>query len=253
MTSVADGVTSEDVPIELRRLWGLTGTSRLGRPAELDVGRVVSAAVELADRDGLAGATLPKVAQALGFTTMSLYRHVGSKDELLVLMTDAARGEPPALESGSWRDRLSRWAVAQQESYQRRPWLARVPTSGPPSGPNGVAWMEAGLAALRDTGLDWARKVGVLSLVSGYVRHDAVLSQDLAAGRAAGVDQASAEQAYGRALAKLVSPDRFPETVKLFASTVFQEPAPDSDFTVGLEIILDGVASAVRDRPRAGP
>ena len=64
MTALAD----EDAPIELRRLWRVAVASRLGRPAELDVTRVVQAAVELADRDGLSGVTLPKVAKAVGFT-----------------------------------------------------------------------------------------------------------------------------------------------------------------------------------------
>jgi AcrR family transcriptional regulator len=246
-------VASEDVvPDELRRLWGLSEPSRLGRPAELDVGRVVGTAVELADRDGLAGATLPKVAKALGFTTMSLYRYVGSKDELLVLMTDAAMGEPPEIDETSWRDGLVRWATAQWDLYRRRPWVARTPISGPPSGPNLIAWMESALAILRDTGLDWTQKVGVLSLVGGYVRHAAAQAEELAAGRAPGVDQVSAERDYGRALARLVAPDRFPEVAKLFASTLFEVPTPEAvenpegnDFTIGLEFILDGIAAAI--------
>ena len=97
--------------------------------------RVVRAVVELADRDGLAGVTLPKVAAALGFTGMSLYRHVGSKDELLTLMVDAALGPPPALpESSGWRADMRHWAGAERDVYRRRPWLVRVPVSGPPSG-----------------------------------------------------------------------------------------------------------------------
>ena len=65
-------MSSEDsVPAPLRRLWGLSEPSRLGRRAALDVTLVVTAAVELADRDGLGGVTLPKVAQRLGVTGMS--------------------------------------------------------------------------------------------------------------------------------------------------------------------------------------
>ncbi|MFB4289794.1 TetR/AcrR family transcriptional regulator [Nonomuraea sp. ATR24] len=86
-------MTSDDfVPPALRRLWRLPESSRLGRPAALDVDLVVAAAVEIADRDGLGGVTIPKVAKSLGFTGMSLYRYVGSKDELLTLMADAAAG-----------------------------------------------------------------------------------------------------------------------------------------------------------------
>ncbi|MEK8107144.1 hypothetical protein NKG94_21995 [Micromonospora sp. M12] len=49
-------MTSEDfIPDRLRRLWGRSESSRLGRPAALDVNRVVTASVQVADRDGLGG------------------------------------------------------------------------------------------------------------------------------------------------------------------------------------------------------
>jgi AcrR family transcriptional regulator len=115
---------------------------------------VVQATVELADRDGLSGVTLPKVAKAVGFTPMSLYRYVGSKDELLVLMRDHAISEPPEIS-------------------------AEGPISGPPAGPNQIAWMETALRVLPDTGLDWPEKVGIMMLLSGYVRHTALLAQEL--------------------------------------------------------------------------
>lgn len=244
-------MTSEDiVPAPLRRLWRMSEPSRLGRPAALDVNLVVSAAVELADRDGLGGVTLPKVAESLGFTAMSLYRHVGSKDELLILMADAAMGAPPDIETTDWREGLRRWAFAQRDVLQRRPWLTRVPASGPPSGPNSIAWMEAALAIMSHTRLDWAHKVGVMSLVSGYVLHSVRQHHELAEGRTESQGQVDAERAYGRAMAQLVKPERFPETARLFSSMLF-EAAPsgtpdatvaDADFSLGLEMILDGVA-----------
>jgi AcrR family transcriptional regulator len=252
-------MTSEDfVPAPLRRLWRMPESSRLGRPAALDVDQVVAAAVAIADRDGLDGVTLPKVAKSLGFTGMSLYRHVGSKDELLTLMADAALGAPPDLRPDGWRDGLRGWAFAQREVFARRPWLAHVPASGPPSGPNQIAWMEAALAILSATRLDWAHKVGVLSLISGYVVHSVRQYSELAEGRAEGQGQAAAERDYGRALVRLVDPVRFPETARLFSSTLFEAPSPDTpdaivadaDFSLGLAFILDGVAVRV-ERPES--
>ncbi|MEV8436013.1 TetR/AcrR family transcriptional regulator [Actinosynnema sp. NPDC051121] len=247
-------MANEDViPAPLRRLWRISEPTRLGRPPALDIDRVVTAAVEIADRDGLGGVTLPKVAQTLGFTGMSLYRHVGSKDELLTLMADHAIGQPPAADTGDWRAGLRGWAFAQREVFQRRPWLTGVPLSGPPSGPNQVAWMEAALAILARTGLDWPHKLGVLALIGGYVVQSVRQHHELAAGRAAGQGRADAERDYGRALARLVDAERFPETAGLFASPLFEAPPsdlPDSliadaDFTLGLDLILDGVAARV--------
>lgn len=73
---------------------------------------------------------------------------------------------------------------------------------------------------------------------------------ELARGRAEGQRQADAERAYGRALAKLVDPGRFPETARLFSSALFEVPPADTpdaaisdaDFSIGLELILDGIA-----------
>ncbi|GGO32737.1 TetR/AcrR family transcriptional regulator [Micromonospora parathelypteridis] len=252
-------MTSEDfIPARLRRLWGRSETSRLGRPAGLDVNRVVTASVEIADRDGLGGVTLPKVAKNLGVTGMSLYRYVGSKDELLELMADAALGGPPSIPIDDWRHGLRSWAFAHRAVLHRRPWMTRVPTSGPPSGPNQIAWMETGLAVLSGTRLDWAHKIGVLSLISGYVTQSVRQYSDLAEGRAEGQGQADAERDYGRALVRLVEPERFPETARLFSSTLFEAPPSDTpdatiadaDFTLGLDLILDGVAVRV-GRPTA--
>lgn len=247
-------MTEEKVPTELGRLWRLSPEPRLGRPAELDVEQVVRTAVELADRDGLSGVTLSEVARTLGFTKMSLYRHVGSKDELFDLMGDLAKGFPPELDAATdgWRAGLRQWAFAHRALYARHPWLARLPISGPPRGPNAIGWMDAMLRVLRDTGLDWPTKVGVLNLLGGYVRHASVLAQQLEEGRSTtGLDQTRTEQDYGRTLVKLVDPDRFPEAAKLFEAGSFESPPErptdeaDHDFVFGLELILDGVAAAI--------
>ncbi len=248
-----------EVSPALGRLWRLRSESRLGRPAELDVDRVVRAAVDLADREGLAAVTLSRVAKELDCTTMALYRHVGSKDELYLLMGDLAAGAPPAVDAAGWRDGLRQWALAERAVHGRHPWLAQLPVSGPPSGPNAIAWLDAGLRVLRDTALDWGAKVGVLTVLSAYVRSAAQMSHELAVGGSrTGRGRTEVERDYGRALARLVDEERFPEASRLFASDLFETmpeqvaatspmagPGDDPDFGFGLELILAGVAAAV--------
>lgn len=225
-----------------------------GRPARLDTALVVKAALALADAGGPAALTLPRVARALGCTTMSLYRHVGSKEEFLALVVDAAIG-PPAGAAGAgtgWRDGLRRWALAERAVYRRRPWVARLPITGPPLGPNQVGWMEDALRALRGTGLHWGEKLGVLMLVSGYVRQSALLEADLAGGEAA-----EAARRYPGALARVIDRARFPETTQLLASGVLEssrsQSYDDGDFQFGLDRILDGADLVVRRRRPDGP
>jgi AcrR family transcriptional regulator len=250
---------SDESAAVLRRLWGRTSASPRGRRPELDVQQVVAAAVAIADRDGVESVSLPKVARALGYTTMALYRHIGSKDELLLLMQDHASGEPPVIESPSWRAGLEHWAGAQRAVLRQHPWLARLPVTGPPAGPRQVAWMEAGLHALAGTSLDWADKLGVLMLIGGYVRQATLLAQDLGGGRerSSRASQA-AERRYGRAMQPLIDPQRYPETTRLLASGLFERPHAtrdrshaDLDFRFGLGCILDGV-DAVIGRVAAG-
>ncbi|MFB9684050.1 TetR/AcrR family transcriptional regulator [Amycolatopsis plumensis] len=236
-----------ELPAALSRLWRRPAPPRGGRPAELDVDRVVSAAVDLADRDGLAGVTLQKVAQHLGFTKMALYRHVGSKDELFELMADHATGPAPDLgEPPDWRDGVRQWATAVRARYAEHPWLVDVPMAGPPRGPNAISWVDALLRALRGTGLDLGTQAGVLNAVSGHVRNATLLARQYAA-----ADQAEVERDYGRTLAELVEPQRFPYAAGLFGAQVFEpsgvDPA-DHDFTFGLDLILDGVAAAIARR-----
>uniref|UniRef100_UPI0013B3F03A TetR/AcrR family transcriptional regulator n=1 Tax=Nonomuraea lactucae TaxID=2249762 RepID=UPI0013B3F03A len=97
----------------------------------LSLGRIVRVAVELADAEGLAGLSMRKVAERLGFTTMSLYRHVPGRDQLVDLMSDAvmaeAAGSLPAMRedseaggpAGGWRARLEAGARAGWELRKR--------------------------------------------------------------------------------------------------------------------------------------
>ena len=74
-------------------------SARLPRGA-LDRETVVAAALEIADRDGLSGVTMARVAEALGGSPMSLYRHLSDKQELLDAVADLALSEVPAHRPG---------------------------------------------------------------------------------------------------------------------------------------------------------
>jgi AcrR family transcriptional regulator len=248
------------------RLWRTQVRSSRGRPPTLDTQRVMEAAVAIADREGIAKTTLPRVARALGVTTMSLYRHVGSKDEFLLLLRETASGRPPAVaRSTGWRRALGDWALADRANYRRHPWLAQLPVTGPPVGPNQVAWMEAALGALAPTGLTWSEKLGVLLLVSGYTRQAVLLSGELAAARGARkLSAADAERRYAQTLSRVIDPATFPETAAMLASGIFDPSSPgrrrssaasspstdEDDYLFGLERILDGVEAAVGRRTR---
>ncbi|MFE6613259.1 TetR/AcrR family transcriptional regulator [Amycolatopsis sp. NPDC057786] len=237
-----------DAPATLMRLWRRAERPTRGRPSVLDIDRVVAAAVDLADREGIANVTLASVAKDLGVTKMSLYRHIGSKAELLELMADFAIGDPPPVEStGAWRAELTTLAEANRDVLMKHPWLVELPLTGPPAGPHAVAWMDAILRTLRDTGLDWGTKGGVLVLISGFVRLACAQAIQLAEGRQqSGLSQAQAEQAYGKGLAELIDPERFPDAVGFLTSGLgAPDQEEDPEFAFGLNVVLDGVAALI--------
>ena len=131
------------LPASIEAAWGLLPGHGRGRPPALSLERVVESGVRLASTQGLAAVSMARVAAELGSSTMSLYRYVATKDELLVLMVDAALGPPPETDPArGWRAELARWAWGQHERIRAHPWTIGVPIAGPPTTPNQVAWLK---------------------------------------------------------------------------------------------------------------
>ncbi len=245
-----DDTADTALPPGLDLLWGLRERNRRGPRPGLSLERIVQAAIELADAEGLAAVSMSRVAERLGFTTMSLYRYVASKDELLTLMMDSVAGElsvPDDLPPG-WRAGLTYWAKEQLALFRRHPWTAQIPITGPPLGPRALAWMEVGLRMLEDTGLAGDEKLGVISLLSGYVRGEAQLSMDLAAALQAHPRQAT----YGELLRTVLDADRYPILHGIAASGALDFPSEysEADFDFGLQLVLDGIGVLIASRSR---
>ena len=79
-----------------------------------DVSRIVRAAIDLADAEGIEAVSMRRVAAAIGAGTMSLYRYVPKKEDLFDLMIDAVGGEYdlPAEPSGDPRADLTGLAAS---------------------------------------------------------------------------------------------------------------------------------------------
>jgi AcrR family transcriptional regulator len=241
-----------DLPASLAAAWGVHHRPPRGPKPGLSLERIVSAAVRVAGAEGLAAVSMSRVAAELGTGPMSLYRYVTRKDELLALMVDAAHGPPPAgPPDEDWRAGLTRWSWAIRAAYQRHPWVLQIPIRGLPSLPNEVAWFEEGLRCLAGTGLAEAAKGSVILLVTGYVRNAATIDTDIeAAIRASGKMPDEWMSSYARTITRLADPQRFPALTKFIAAGVFDRAdPPDTEFSFGLERVLDGIAALVHAGP----
>lgn len=243
------GTQAAALPPIIDLLWrrGAERPRRGPRPG-LTLDQVVDAAVDVADKDGLAAVSMQRIAGELGFTTMSLYRYVGSKDDLLILMYDAACGEAPDVDpAAGWREALADWARRNRAVLLRHPWMVELPISGPPMGPGMIGWVESALQALAPTPLEEGEKVGVVMLVSGYVLQAERLVSEIARAAAGGALRPWMAVPYPDLLRQVLGKATHPALLRAVDAGAFDVAGegPDDDFEFGLERMLDGVASLV--------
>ena len=122
---------------------------RRGPAPGLSLERIAAAGIALADAEGLAAASMRRVADALGVTPMALYRYLPGKRELMDVMVEAALGEPAPPLEGDGRAQLTAAAHAIRALHRRHPWLHEATLGRPPLGPNAVAAYDRLLAAAR--------------------------------------------------------------------------------------------------------
>lgn len=252
MDEVSGSPRSEGLPPGFRAMWRSPDPARRGPRPGLTVEGIVAAAVALADAEGLSAVSMARVAEALGVTTMALYRYVGGKDELLAAMYDAATGYPPDLTAlhaaGGWRPALAEWCRAQLRLALAHPWIGEA-TLPAAFGPGRLAWLEAGLAATQGTALTLHERTAVIGRLSLHMLGELQL---VAAAIRAAPDDGTRHPAlldYPTLLRRLVDPVRHPSVTAALAVGAFDdgEAVEQGDEAVdfGLDLLLDGVAALV--------
>ncbi len=171
------------------------GAARARRPRETDSGlsreSVVRAGVKVADAEGLRALSMRRVAAEFGVSSMALYRHVAGKDELVLLMADAAFHdiELPEPAPNGWRERMAAGARLQWELYRRHPWLAQyLSLTRPQPMPRAMALIEWTMARVR--GMDPVTLIHMALTLLGFVLSTAAgFEDDLEAEQETGMDQ----------------------------------------------------------------
>ncbi|MET0235194.1 MAG: GntR family transcriptional regulator [Kibdelosporangium sp.] len=227
------------------------GRARQASDQELTKAQIVRAAIDIADTEGLAAVSMRGVAAKLGVGPMSLYRHVESKDDLVLLMMDTAWGEAvlPARAPAGWRARFEVAMRLQWALHRRHPWLARaMPLSRPLLLPSMLAYAEWIFQGMTGLGLPPATMMDVHITVYSYVQGLAV-NLDAEADVLADTGQTQEEWTDARAGAfrQVVASGQFP----VFTGILMKLDQDGYDFSYdtlfefGVRHLLDGLAAGV--------
>lgn len=201
--------------------------------------RVVRAALDLVDEEGLAALTMRRLGQRLGVEAMSLYNHVPGKEGLLDDLVDlvVAEIELPAGDGG-WTEAMRRRAVSARAVFARHPWAPALIDSRTTSGPVRLRYFDWVIGTLRRAGFSVELAMRAFSLLDSYVYGSA--KQQLGAGAAGEGDRAGAE-----AMLATVRADEFPYLVEVIQEYALGIGHDDrADFAFGLDLILDGLERA---------
>lgn len=215
------------------------------REHDLTRDRIIAAAVALADADGLATLSMRRVAAELGAATASLYRHVPSKDALVLAMTNAVFADPPfpPLPPGRWRERLEAVARTTWTIVRRHPWTAgALSLTRPRALPSLLAYAEYSLATLRHLGLDVDDMMYCHLNLLGHVRSmGLILESETQARQDTGLTSDQWIHTQEPGLAGVMASGRFPALRYLDTQRFTLDL--DAMFDHGLRLLLDGISA----------
>ena len=248
MTAPQDEV--EQIRRSLRLLWGSGDRRPRGPRPKLTLDRIVTTAIAVADAGGIAELSMRRVAAELGVGTMSLYRYVPGKDELLALMTDRVSdiGLPPdQVASRDWRQVLELIAHATYRIYLDHPWILQANLTRQVLGPIRLTRLELAVAALADCGLTDPERLAVVDLLEGYVTGAARqrMFYDLTSARG-GLTHEEFWAVQYPALAAAMESGRYPAMAAL-SEEAFSFTWERS-FEFGLARLLDGIGLLINSR-----
>ncbi|WP_278261417.1 TetR/AcrR family transcriptional regulator C-terminal domain-containing protein [Nocardia sp. AG03] len=198
--------------------------------------RVLRAAIELADQEGLDALSMRKLAKVVGVEAMSLYNHVANKDDLLDGLCDLVVAEmyvPRA--DGDWRAELRRRAISAHEVLLRHRWATGLIGSRVNVGPAMLRYVDATLGCLITAGFTYEQADHAWNALDSHIYGFTLQAINFP------LDPADYASAATRFL-PLIPPDTHPHMHTLTTLVSTGSHSGTADFTFGLDLLLDGLA-----------
>lgn len=213
----------------------------MARRTPLTRDRVLRAALDLVDREGVDGLTMRRLGRELGVEAMSLYGYVDSKEDLIEGVVEQVFRQMPLIVPGPgrWQDRLRRHAAAYRSVLLDHPNAVRLVAHRPLTTEGIAAFVDSALAELESVGLDLATADRVLGVIASFtLGHVAEEVGDEVRARAGDSRRFDA-----------VDPDRFP---RLAAASRAKPTDYDREFDLGMDFIVAGLEKLLAERAEAG-
>jgi AcrR family transcriptional regulator len=204
--------------------------------------RVLRAAFDRTDKDGIESLSMRKLAQELGVEAMSLYRHVRNKGEIVDGIVDLVFGEIGLPSPGvDWKTAMRQRAISAREVLARHPWAIGLMESRSTPGPATLQHHDAVIGCLRQAGFSIAMAAHAYSVLDSYLYGFALQQASLPFNTSA--EAVEVADSIWRQFAT----DAYPYLTELTVQHVLQ-PGYDyaDEFEFGLDLILDGL-ERVRD------
>lgn len=219
-------------------------TRKPARRQPLTRDRVMAAALELADAEGLDALSMRTLARAVGVEAMSLYNHVANKDAILDGLVELVVAEielPRRAADEDWRAPMRRRAQSAHAALMHHRWATQLFVSRPHIGPNMLRYVDATLGCLREAGFDWALADHAWTAIDAYVYGFTLQKLEFPFEP----DQYATMAAQGL---PLIPAETFPHLHGLTLEVIARRHDGLHALELGLDLLLDGL-----ERLRKGP
>jgi AcrR family transcriptional regulator len=200
--------------------------------------RVLRAAIELADTDGIEALSMRRLARELGVEAMSLYHHVANKDEILDGIVDAVIGEIDLpSDAADWKTAIRRSAISSRDVFVRHRWASSLSMSRQSGGPAQLGHADWLLRTLREAGLSQDMAYHAFHILEAYTLGYTVLQLNFPYTGAELADLATA-------FLQQLPADEYPDFVEHVHQHLEPRQGEEGGFELGLDLILDGLERA---------
>lgn len=204
----------------------------------LSIKKITQAAIKIADKDGITGLSMRKLATKLKVEAMSLYNHVSNKEELYDHMVDYIYGCVIFDPSEEWRTAMTQRAHSVRAVIKRHPWSLSLLDSRKTPGHETLKHHDTVLACLLKSGFTLQQTGHAYSLIDAYLFGFMLQDKNLP------FDDHDELLALAEQIKESMPPKLYPH-LRMFTTEYVLKPGYsfDQEFNKGLEICLSGIAN----------